>query len=72
LDLDIPLASGARVAYTMFGFVELKNGHAVAYVRISPTHWLVHDDIHGISWAITPAAAVQIRAFVSVAIYRSS
>jgi hypothetical protein len=70
LDLDIPLLDGRRPHYTMFGFVELKDGHAVAYVRISPTHFVVYDDIRGISWAVVPTAAVQIRAYVSVAIYR--
>jgi hypothetical protein len=72
LDLDIPLIDGTRPRYTMFGFVELKDGHAVAFVRISPTHFVRYDDCKGISWAVIPTSAVQVRAYVSVAIYRST
>ena len=72
LDIDVPLTEGRRVRYTMFGFVQLKESHAVAYLRISPTHFAVYDDNRGISWAVIPTSAVQIRAHVSLAIYRST
>jgi hypothetical protein len=45
LEFDVPLADGSRVLYALFGFVELKNGHAVAFVRIGPADFISYDDL---------------------------
>jgi hypothetical protein len=57
------------VDYELVSFVELKDSHCIAYVRIGPNSFVAYDD-GCTSYATLPVAAEQITGFISLAFYR--
>jgi hypothetical protein len=68
--LDIPIGpDDERAHYELFGFVELRDSHCIAYVRMGPRAFVAYND-GSFSYASIPADAEQISGFVSLALYR--